>query len=263
VSAALLAPRVCGLALTAVKGTRLREVEQIELERSGARGNRRFFVVDEHDRMVNAKQLGELTTIVARYDEAGRTLTLEFPDGGSASGVVGAGAPVSVRFFSTTVRAKLVEGPWSAALTEHVGQPLRLVEHGDGAVDRGRDGAASLISRASLQRLAAVAEEPHIDPRRFRMLIEVDGLAAHGEDEWVGRSAQIGDAVISWTGHVGRCLITSRDPDTGRVDLPTLDLLGSYRRDLDTTEPLPFGIYGAVVRPGTVRVGDSVSLRES
>ncbi len=61
-------------------------------------------------------------------------------------------------------------------------------------------------------------------------------------------------------GHVGRCLITSRDPETGVVDLPTLDLLGSYRGDLDTTEPLPFGIYGEVVREGAVRVGDEVAL---
>jgi uncharacterized protein YcbX len=59
---------------------------------------------------------------------------------------------------------------------------------------------------------------------------------------------------------VGRCLITSRDPDTGVVDLPTLDILRDYRRDLDTTEPLPFGIYGRVLAPGTIRVGDAVLL---
>jgi uncharacterized protein YcbX len=57
---------------------------------------------------------------------------------------------------------------------------------------------------------------------------------------------------------VGRCLITSRDPESGRIDLPTLDILRTYRRDLDATEPLPFGIYGSVLEPGTVRVGDAV-----
>jgi uncharacterized protein YcbX len=63
---------------------------------------------------------------------------------------------------------------------------------------------------------------------------------------------------VRFRGHVGRCLITSRDPDTGVVTLPTLDILGDYRRDLDTTEPLPFGIYGEVVAEGTVQVGDPV-----
>ena len=66
--------------------------------------------------------------------------------------------------------------------------------------------------------------------------------------------------MVSFSGHVGRCLITSRDPDTGEVDLPTLDVLGAYRTGLDTTEPLPFGIWGRVVSPGAVSVGDEVTL---
>src|SRR5205085_10452343 len=101
-------------------------------------------------------------------------------------------------------------------------------------------------SRASLLRLAEVASEPSVDPRRFRMLIEIEGVDAHEEDHWVGASFRVGGAVVRWTGHVGRCLITSRDPDTGVIDLPTLHILGDYRRGLDTTERLAFGIYGEV-----------------
>ena len=69
-------------------------------------------------------------------------------------------------------------GPFSAALSEHVGEPLRLVEAVEpgGAVDRGEAGVASLISRASLARLAEVAGESSVDARRFRMLIEFDGV---------------------------------------------------------------------------------------
>ena len=43
------------------------------------------------------------------------------------------------------------------------------------------------------------------------------------------------------------------------VDLPTLDILGDYRGALDTTEPLPFGVWGRVLEPGTIRVGDEVT----
>jgi hypothetical protein len=36
-----------------------------------------------------------------------------------------------------------------------------------------------------------------------------------------------------------------------------LDTLAAYRRE-GRTEPLPFGVHGAVVQPGRVRVGDPV-----
>jgi uncharacterized protein len=61
-------------------------------------------------------------------------------------------------------------------------------------------------------------------------------------------------------GHVGRCLITQRHPESGATDIPMLDLLRSYRGDLDTTEPLAFGVYGEVLEPGRVALGDPIEL---
>jgi hypothetical protein len=46
-------PAVTGLATTVVKGTRLRPVSEVELESGGARGDRRFYLIDERGRMVN------------------------------------------------------------------------------------------------------------------------------------------------------------------------------------------------------------------
>lgn len=247
------------LAVTPVKGTRLHAVEQIELERSGARSNRRFFIVDQRNRMVNGKRLGELNRLVADYSEAERTLRITFPDAVVQGPVSVDSEPISTSFFSGTVAARVVEGPWSAALSEFLGQPLRLVE-AEGAVDRGALGAVSLISQASLSRLAEAAGEPDVDSRRFRMLLEIDGVAAHAEDQWVGRRARIGEAQVKFAGHVGRCLITSRHPESGKIDLPTLDVLASYRDEARTTEPLPFGIYGHVLQPSRIRVGDRIRV---
>jgi uncharacterized protein YcbX len=250
---------VAGLATTVVKGMRLRTVPEVELGPTGARGDRLFYVIDERDRMVNGKQIGELCTVLADYSASERTLTLTFPGGGSVTGVVTPGRVLSTRMYSRLDETRLVEGPWSAALSDYIGQPLRLV-HTDRGVDRGRRGGASLISRASIARLAQAAGEAALDARRFRMLIEIDGVNAHAEDDWVGHTVRVGPALVAAHGHVGRCLITSRDPDTGEIDLPTLDILREYRGHLDTTEPLPFGIYGEVIEPGVVRVGDPVAL---
>jgi uncharacterized protein len=249
---------VIGLAVTPIKATRLQPVDSVVLGSSGAEGNRRFYVIDERGRMVNSKVVGELQTVIASFDDG--HLALTFPDGRVIEGPVSTGAPVQTTFFSEPREARLVEGPWSEALSELVGRSLRLVDtDGSGAVDRGPDGAVSLISKASLDRLASQAQVPEVDSRRFRMLIEVDGLEAHEEDAWVGRRVRVGEALIECGGHVGRCLITSRDPDSGRIDLPTLDLLREYRGDVATTEPLPFGIYGSVVETGVVRIGDKVT----
>ncbi len=253
---------VVGLAFTPVKATRLHVVDRVELGPHGLEENRRFYVIDDRDRMINSKIAGELQTVIADYSHGDRRLRFSLPDGRVLEDEVRLGSEVDTRFFSTQRKGRLVEGPWSEALSEVAGRPLRLVEPsapGDG-VDRGAGGAVSLISRASLARLAEVGEVERLDPRRFRMLIEIDGVDAHAEDRWVDNGAvRIGGAVVAFSGHVGRCLITSRDPDSGVVDLPTLDLLGSYRGSVDSTEPLPFGVWGRVLEPGTVRVGDEVA----
>lgn len=238
----------------------MRPCDELLLEHTGVRENRRFFVVDDRGRMVNGKQLGGLSTVIADYSDADRTLTLRFPDGREVSAAVELGPSVAVTFFSRPIGAAPVLGPFADALSGHVGQALRVMEpeREGGAVDRGGVGTVSLISRASLAALAGIAGLPGIDGRRFRMLLEVDGVGAHEEDRWVGRAMRLGAARVAFEGHVGRCLVTSRDPDSGEIDLATLDLLRAYRGDEPTTEPLPFGVYGRVLEPGRVRVGDAV-----
>jgi uncharacterized protein len=255
-------PVVSGLATTPVKGLRICAREEVVLERAGVVDNRRFYLVDERGRMVNGKRIGVLSAVLADYDPETAELSMSFPDGSEASDTVQLGARIETRFFSRTHLAPVVIGPWAQALSSYTGQELELVEapaHDGAGVDRGRAGSVSLISAASVSRLEGLAGGRSVDPRRFRMLIEVAGIEAHEEDEWVGRTLRIGAARVAMHGHVGRCLVTSQAPDSGIVDLPTLELL-SYRRGLPTTEPLAFGIFGEVLEPGPVRLGDAVSL---
>jgi hypothetical protein len=97
-----------------------------------------------------------------------------------------------------------------------------------------------------------------VDERRFRMNFGIDGLGEHQEDEWLGRRVRLGEAVVVPQGHVGRCAVTTQNPDTGAPDLDTLKALAAYRPGADATEPLPFGVHAAVAEPGRVRVGDTV-----
>ena len=258
-----MAASVAWISVTPVKGLRLQPRDEVQLEESGVPGDRAFFLVDERGVMVSATRLGPLVAVVPEHDAKAQTLSLRFPGGDEVAGRVELGEPESVRFYGLTLRARPVRGPFSEALSRHCGKAVRLIAAPPErpAVDRGLDGAATLLSIASLERLRAeaAATEP-VDPRRFRMTFGVEGLEAHDEDGWVNRDVRVGDALLRVSGNVGRCALTTRQPDTGVVDFKTLHHLQNYRGDAPTTEPLPFGVHARVLRPGRVRVGDAVAV---
>jgi uncharacterized protein YcbX len=256
-----VAGRLVRISIAPVKALGLVHPEAVELGPAGVAGDRRFWLRDAGGRLVNDKTHGELMRVRVSWDEGTRRLVLSFPDGATADGVVEPGPPVDAVLYGEPHASRSVEGPWQEALSRFAGTPLTLLWSEKGAVDRGvAKGAATLVSRASLERLREeTGSERPIDGRRFRMLFEIDGVGAHEEDGWIGADVAVGDAVVSPVGDVGRCAVTTRDPDTGVSDLDTLGALSRYRRE-GRTEPLPFGVYGAVVVPGRVRVGDAVRL---
>jgi uncharacterized protein YcbX len=252
--------RIAWITIAPVKGMALEQRYAVELEPFGVLENRRFHVIGDGGRLLNGKQLGELQQIAVKWNEADSTLVFGFPDGTVAEGTVELSEPVTTNFFGRDVDGRLVVGPWSGAMTSFVGRELRLVQCvAEGAgVDRGR-APVSILSTGSLgaMREAAGIAEP-IDPRRFRMLFGVEGISPHEEDEWIGRNVRVGAAVVAVAGNTGRCIVTSRHPETGVRNLPTLDVLAEYRHDVEATEPLPFGVWAEVVEPGRVALGDSV-----
>jgi uncharacterized protein YcbX len=252
--------RVSWISLTPVKATRLHVVDEVDLLESGVRGDRRFYFVTEAGRLVSDKDCGALQTIEAHYDEQEDALSMTFLDGRQLGQAVERGEEVTTIFHKRPRPARLVVGPWAEAVSSLMGERVRLVEPARPAPDRGRGGAASLLATSSLGALASQLGVDSVDHRRFRMNFGVDGIDAHEEDGWRGRRVRVGTAVVIPQGHVGRCAITTQDPDTGQVDLDTLKALAAYRGDLDTTEPLPFGVHAAVAEPGRVRVGDAVEL---
>jgi hypothetical protein len=251
--------RVSWISFTPVKALALEHVEEVELLESGLLGDRRFYLVDERARLVNDNDgHGPLQLAHACFDESTSELTLRLPDDREVGGRVTLGEELQTSFYGSPRPARRIAGPWDEALSELAGEPLRLVAPEHAAVDRGRGGAATLLGVASLDALAGELGVEWIDRRRFRMNFGIEGLEPHAEDAWVGTRMSIGEAVVVPQGHVGRCAITTQNPESGLADLGTLKALAAYRGDLDTTEPLPFGIHAAVARPGRVRVGDPI-----
>jgi len=252
--------RVAWISRTPVKAFALQHLQEAELGEGGVEGDRHFYLVGEAGRLISNKDFPAFQLIHAFHDEERGTLTFTLTDGREVTGTVERGAEVETTFHKRPRVARLVLGPWSEVLSDLAGEPLRLVEPSTPATDRGRGGAATLLATASLGALGAQLGVEAVDGRRFRMNFGVEGLEAHEEDTWIGRRVQVGDAVVIPHGNVGRCVITTQNPDTGVSDLDTLKGLAAYRRDIETTEPLPFGVHAAVATPGRVRVGDPVGL---
>ncbi len=252
---------VARISIAPVKALGLVHPEHVDLTPEGVLGDRRFWIVEPGGRLFNGKRLGPLATIRPEWDEDTGHLALTFPDGGRVEGTVELGEPVDLTLYRLPHPSLRVLGPWDDALSAFAGRPVVLLWSLLHATDRGRvGGGVTVVSRASLERLReeAGASSP-VDGRRFRMTFEIEGVGPHEEDSWIGSHVQIGDALLALEGDVGRCVVTSHDPDRGVTDLDTLGALARYRPE-GRSEPLPFGVYGRVVEPGRVRLGDAVRV---
>ncbi len=255
--------RVVRISVAPVKSLALVYPDEVMLGPGGVAGDRRFWLCDEQGALYGGKRDGSLLQVRPEWDESTRRLALAFPDGERVEGVIELGAPVEAELYRQPRPSHRVIGPWEEAISRYVGRPLTLLWADDGAVDRTPEGGTvSLVSRASLERLGEEvgALGDALDGRRFRMLFELDGVEAHEEDRWIGSAVQIGEAEVVCNGDVGRCVVTSRNPDSGVIDVPTLVTLASYR-PAGASEALPFGIYGSVSVAGRVAVGDSAIPR--
>jgi hypothetical protein len=190
------------------------------------------------------------------YDADAEVLRVRFPGGEVVEdSAVGAGPLRQWDFHGGQIEpGRVVEGEWTDRLSALAGHDVRIVRPEEpGTV---REDPVTLVSLASVARLEQEADN-RVDPRRFRMLFDLDGCAEHEEDTWDGRRLRVGDAVLRVGGPVPRCAVTTRDPDSGERDLDTLRLIKGYR-GVRNGEAIDFGVYAAVEEPGRVRVGDPV-----
>lgn len=120
------------------------------------------------------------------------------------------------------------------------------------------DGTVSLIGTATI---AAIGREAgmELDRRRMRanIVLETDGLAPFGEDDWLGATIVFGDdagaPAVSVTSRDERCVMVNLDPDTGANDARVMKAVVRMHGN-------NAGVYATVLRAGTIHVGQAVHL---
>ncbi|HJU48032.1 MAG TPA: MOSC N-terminal beta barrel domain-containing protein [Gaiellaceae bacterium] len=240
---------VARINVTPVKGLRLDNPGAVELTAAGARDDRRFLLVDRQGRLVNGKRIGgRLNLAAAAWDAGEERLTVRLPGGEEVSALVERRDELEVEVYGRHLRCRVVDGPYAEALSGLAGLEVQLVERPEGswATDAR---PATLVSQASLDAFGG-------DGRRFRMLLELDGLDAYGEERWQGWRVGVGETELLVEQPTPRCALPSYDPDTGER---TGDMLREILDGRGAIEGLPcLGVYAEVVGAGVVRVGDAV-----
>lgn len=244
------------ISLSALKGGRHTLREAVQLEPSGAAGDRKFAVVDlgagrvlrtvEHPLLVSSTSLLENDVLSIEID--GRTVT-------------GIPAPVgdilTLEYWDREMTMQVVEGPWASPFCQLLGRNVALAQISEpGGVVYG--GAITLVTTSSL---TALQEQAGIslDARRFRATFTVNTPAAPAyiEDTWNGRELSLGGARLVVGEGIPRCAVIDSDPNTGERGSTLLKTLARSRL---SGQDIMFGVYARVTQPGLVRRGDAVTV---
>jgi uncharacterized protein YcbX len=249
---------VSRLAIAPVKGLAVVRVPSVRLTSAGVREDRRFFLLDDDGKVVTIRRHAELAAVVPSWIPGSRRLDLTLPGGEVVGGdaELELGERVESELYGRPRVGREVLGPYSDALSEIAGARIRLAMHDEPG--SGWDEApVSIVSSASLDEVARRGEvDGGVDVRRFRMLVQVDGVEALGEDAWIGSEVELGAARLRIVAALERCTIVTRDPDSGERDWDGLRVLADWRGK----DHVCLGVLGEVVSEGEVRVGDELRV---
>jgi len=119
----------------------------------------------------------------------------------------------------------------------------------------------SLVTTHALKKLSDLVGE-EIEPRRFRenLVVNTNGSEQPDEQSWVGSRIMIGQgesaAIVAVIKGDSRCMMPNLHPDTAEQDPRILRNIAQKQNNI-------MGVYGCVVRRGTIRLGDPVHLIQS
>lgn len=264
---------VHALARYLIKGCAASPLQRAELGETGVHDDRLFMLVDAEGRFLSQRRVPEMAVI--RPELRDGRLVVSAPDTDDAElDVVLDGARRDVSLFGVWFGIGVDQGDqaakWFSAVLD---RPCRLVrvppEHhrpgwGEHPGQTGfADAHAMLVtSLSSLDGLNERILERGATPvpmNRFRPNLVVAGWPEpHTEDRVWKLTA--GTVELGYSVRAIRCAVPTVEQETGRKDGPEpTRTLATYRREPEFRNGVSFGVKFAVLRPGTVSVGDEIT----
>lgn len=235
-------------------------VETVEITPGGTlAGDRAYALFDPDGEPINGKRTPLVHELDVAFDPESGSLTV------AGNGETGT--------FDLTVERDAAEAWFSA----YFGIETTIERASEtGFVDRPSAGP-SVVSTATVEEVSSWFEAltPDGVRRRLRTNVEIGGVPAFWEDRFVGENAptfEAGGVEFEGVEPCGRCVVPTRDPDTGEA-LPEFRERFIERREAtfpDFADPEAFDHHFAVTliasipepdRRETITVGDEVSVR--
>jgi hypothetical protein len=247
-------------------------LKHAEVERRGFRGDRRWILIDQHNRFVSAREHAALVRVRAELGED--VLVLHFEDGAAALEIPVPkrenAEPTQVSIWSDHVDALLADSASCQALSTRLGRSLRLAymdEHARRSVDAKyaqpfdevsfADGYPVLVlSSAAVAQLNERASEP-VSALNFRPNIVLGDCPPHAEDQW--QRIAVGEVEFELVKPCVRCVLTTVDPARGErlASGEPLRSLKEYRR---SERGITFGMNAIARSFGRIELGAAIQV---
>jgi hypothetical protein len=227
--------RIVGLWRYPVKSMAAEELEAVEVSWHGLEGDRRWaFVRPEMERSgfpwLTIREQPDLWQYRPSFVDPSR------PDASRTTVATPAGAELDVA---------------DEALAAELGEGVRVIKQNRGVFDTA---PLSLISTRSIASIDALVA-PALHALRFRpnLLVEPIGGVDFPEDTWVSRVLTIGGLAMRVDERDQRCVMINVDPVSRTRDASVLKTVATQREAC-------LGVYGSIVTPGRVSLGDRVRV---
>ncbi|MDZ8050920.1 MAG: MOSC domain-containing protein [Aulosira sp. ZfuVER01] len=188
------------------------EVENVKVLSSGSlEYDREFAIFDEGGNVVNGKRHAKIHLLRAKFALLNRTISLQIPDSNS------------LQVFHLDREQQALE----ATLSDFFGFAVRLQQNSlSGFPDDLNCSGPTVISTATLTEVASWFPGMSVEQmrRRMRANIEIDGVPAFWEDRLFSSrsnetiSFRIGNVCFFGIQPCQRCIVPTRDPDSGQAD---------------------------------------------
>jgi uncharacterized protein YcbX len=254
-----------------VKSMMGEEINSAFITKAGLFGDRSYALCDvESGKVVSAKNPRKWPNLF-RYRAAYTTppvtgsplppVRVSLPDGAVSESTHSDFAP---KISATLGRGvKLLAAPPQAAQLEEYWPDMEELSNRDIVTDEAMPPGTffdlailHVLTTGTLDRLRELNPRSRFEPRRFRPNLMVDTGDKKGfvENEWIGRTIAVGPEVrLEVTGPCPRCVMTT----LAQADLPNDPAI---LKTAAQHNEVRVGIYTSVVRTGTIRIGDTVTI---